>query len=105
MSLLANRIADSKKRKRVSHSRHLCPHCKQSLTLKTFKRHQKLYCKGDGTWTVDSESDDDAVFMESKCKCIVYALLFFQLMQVVLSLLWNLQLYQLSRQNLKWMRR
>lgn len=58
--LLASRVAKSRKRPRYSTpwNRHHCPHYNQSLTLKTFKRHQKLFCRSDGTWIADIEEDD-----------------------------------------------
>ena len=60
---LAQRIATARKRcrPRACHSRRFCPHCKQSLSLKTFKKHQKLFLKSDGAWmsTKDAESDSN----------------------------------------------
>ena len=28
-----------------------CPHCSKILNIKTYKRHENLYRKGDGSWT------------------------------------------------------
>ena len=53
--LLATRIAESRKKPRLSIPRNCqkCLHCNQRLTMKTFKRHQKLFCQSDGTWIKD----------------------------------------------------
>ena len=32
----------------------VCPHCDQLLNIKTYKRHEKLYRKDDGSWIVVS---------------------------------------------------
>lgn len=57
-SLLVDRIVTSRKRRRPR-NRKLCPHCKQRLTLKTFKKHQKFFLRSDGTWMSDSDEDAD----------------------------------------------
>ena len=59
-SLLVNRIEVSKKKRRASipQNRIDCPHCHQYLTIKTFRRHQKLYQRSDGTWMEDGDSED-----------------------------------------------
>ena len=52
---IARKIAESsrKKPKRLNPaSSHLCGHCNQMLSLKVFKKHQKLYMKSDQTWII-----------------------------------------------------
>lgn len=53
---LASRIADSRKRPRVAtpRNRRLCPHCKKMLILKTYRRHESLFCR-DGVWVVNED--------------------------------------------------
>ncbi len=60
---LASRIANSRKRKRVviPKNRQNCPHCNQLLTIKTFRRHQKLFKRKDGTWLKESDEDESCV--------------------------------------------
>lgn len=55
---IASRISGSRKRPRMSaYKIHHCPHCDQTITLKTFKRHEKLYCRSDGTWMTESDCE------------------------------------------------
>ena len=35
-----------------------CEHCHQNLSLKVFKKHERLYKKSDQTWTTMSDDDD-----------------------------------------------
>lgn len=69
--LLASRVKQSSRKRSRSAPRELCPHCDQSLSLKTFKKHKALFCKSDGTWisgkdTVESEtSESESKLMHS----------------------------------------
>ena len=60
VGFVASRIAQS--RKRIRHSeqgnRRMCPHCDQSLCLKTFKKHERLYRKDDGSWVTEADTQD-----------------------------------------------
>lgn len=58
VGFVASRIAQSRKRVRHSEPSHrqICPHCNQSLCSKTFKKHKRLYQKGDGSWVVTPDS-------------------------------------------------
>lgn len=68
---LARRIsAASRKRRKPQTSnsrRQICPHCKQSLTLKTYKKHQKLFLRSDKTWMSDNDEDRLAA-SDSSCE-------------------------------------
>ena len=33
----------------------VCPHCRQLLNVKTYKRHENLYRKDDGSWIIQSQ--------------------------------------------------
>ena len=77
-SFLAPRIAESSRRKakitlRANSLRsQLCGHCNQNLSLKTFKKHKKLYYKSDGTWLIDSEATSNScASASSECMHIV----------------------------------
>ena len=60
--LLASRIANSRKRRKdTPKNRQNCPHCNQLLTMKTFRRHQTLFKKNDGTWMKDSEDEESCL--------------------------------------------
>lgn len=41
-----------------------CPHCKEYVAPRTFRRHKALYCKGERTWDLDvpptSSSDEES---------------------------------------------
>ena len=50
---IASRISAASNRNpksNISRDCKLCLHCGQYLSLKTFKRHERLYKKSDGTW-------------------------------------------------------
>lgn len=79
-AIVASRIVKSRKRPRkpLVKSYH-CPHCKQSLSQKTFKRHQKLYFRSDGTWISYAEDDQSTDSTQSEeegrlHKCVGYKL-------------------------------
>lgn len=59
--VLASRIAYSRKRSRAGtpKNRQRCPHCEQDLTIKTFKRHQKLFKREDGNWMKEIDEEDE----------------------------------------------
>ena len=61
MAMLAARIDESRKRPRLStpKNRKYCPHCSQNLTLKTFKKHKKLFLRSDGSWAQASDTEDE----------------------------------------------
>lgn len=60
---LAPRIAESSKRRSKitlranSAKSQLCGHCNLSLSLKTFKKHKRLYCNSDGKWLLSTDKD------------------------------------------------
>ena len=41
-----------------------CPHCKEYVAPRTFRRHKALYCKGERTWDLNvpssSSSDEES---------------------------------------------
>ena len=58
---LARKIAQSSlKKTRYGNpvSSRYCEHCCQNLSLKVFKKHERLYKKSDQTWTTISDDDD-----------------------------------------------
>lgn len=62
--LIATRVVESerglKKAKLHNELQNIvCPHCDQLLNVKTYKRHEKLYRKADGSWIIPlSELDN-----------------------------------------------
>lgn len=59
--LVPSRLESSDKKMKLSSKsklgqRLICPHCNQSLCAKTFKKHKRLYCNEDNTWTRSSAS-------------------------------------------------
>lgn len=66
-STIASRLAKSRKTRTSTFRTRQCPHCDRNLTLKTFKRHQRLYCRSDGTWISGEleleESMDEGLFV------------------------------------------
>ena len=71
--VIASRVEKSKKKPRSSTCRsHYCPHCERNLTLKTFKRHQKLFCS-NGIWTraEDTESEEEEEQCEEGTRCAI----------------------------------
>ena len=55
-AIIASRILESemsaakKQKLDIPEKLHECPHCEKLLTRRTFKKHQQLYCRSDGTW-------------------------------------------------------
>ena len=37
----------------------VCPHCSQLLNVKTYKRHESLYRKDDGSWITQSRPPEE----------------------------------------------
>ena len=61
-SSIASRISAASNRNpesNISRDCKLCLHCGQYLSLKTFKRHERLYKKSDGTWICVKSSSCD----------------------------------------------
>ena len=63
---VASRLESTKKKIKLSSKsklgqRLVCPHCDQSLCAKTFKKHKRLYCNKDNTWTRSSASTSVSV--------------------------------------------
>ena len=58
---LSRKIAQSSQKK-PKHSNpgssRLCGHCNQKLSLKVFKRHEKLYRRMDQSWIANTDGDD-----------------------------------------------
>lgn len=62
---LARKIAESSRKqpKRLNFvSSRLCGHCNQKLSLKVFKKHEKLYKRPDQSWIIS----DDLVHQTSR---------------------------------------
>lgn len=57
-TLLSDRIRHIKKAKRIFPQLILCPHCKKLLTLKTYKKHKKLYYRNH-RWKINSSYEDN----------------------------------------------
>ena len=66
-SFLASRLAQSSRQKSTTVAlranglkSQLCGHCNKNLSVKTFKKHKKLYSRPDETWTkpVDEAEED-----------------------------------------------
>ena len=70
---LARRISAVSRKRRKSQTSHrhrqICPHCNQSLTLKTYRKHQKLFLRSDSTWMSDNEEDRLAT-SDSSCETV-----------------------------------
>lgn len=62
-SFLAPRIASSSRMgskitlRANSAKSQLCGHCNLNLSLKTFKKHKRLYCNSDGKWLLSTDKD------------------------------------------------
>lgn len=65
-----SRVQQSSRKRPIVIPREVCPHCDQSLSIKTLKKHKTLFLKGDGTWirsNVDQDcTDSDDVEVGSK---------------------------------------
>lgn len=64
--LIATRVVESersfKKAKYHTEIQNLvCPHCSQLLNIKTYKRHENLYRKDDGSWITQSQSSEQTL--------------------------------------------
>ena len=60
-NILARKIAESSQKKlKYTNpvSSRLCGHCDQKLSLKVFKRHERLYRRSDLTWITNTDSGE-----------------------------------------------